>query len=111
MDGVSSNLLQMFEAIENNTKRINQVAEEFVHQTESITKSNRKIQELDELSKEIKGYSMSQYDANLKIKDSFGVIRENSNEFIDISKELNDRSARFKQESIKLESIIKKFKF
>jgi methyl-accepting chemotaxis protein len=111
MDGVSSNLLQMFEAIEVNTKRINLVAEEFVHQTESITNSNKKIQELDELSKEIKNYSMSQYDANLKIKDSFGIIRENSNEFIDISKELNERSARFKEESTKLESIIKKFKF
>jgi len=111
MDGVSSNLLQMFEAIEVNTKRINQVAEEFVHQTESIANSNKKIQELDELSKEIKNYSMSQYDANLKIKDSFGLIRENSNEFIDISKELNERSARFKEESTKLESIIKKFKF
>jgi len=54
---------------------------------------------------------MSQYDANLKIKDSFGLIRENSNEFIYISKELNERSARFKEESTKLESIIKKFKF
>ena len=82
-----------------------------MNQTESISNSNKKIQELDELSKEIKHYSLSQYDANLKIKDSFGVIRENSNEFIDISKELYDRSARFKEESSKLESIIKKFKF
>jgi|JI9StandDraft_1071089.scaffolds.fasta_scaffold00074_58 methyl-accepting chemotaxis protein len=111
MDEVSRNLLEMFESIEKNTKRINLIAEEFVNQTESISNSNKKIQELDELSKEIKHYSLSQYDANLKIKDSFGVIRENSNEFIDISKELYDRSARFKEESSKLESIIKKFKF
>lgn len=111
MDEVSTKLLQMFESIETNTRRINLIAEEFVNQTESISNSNKKIQELDELSKEIKHYSLSQYDANLKIKDSFGVIRENSNEFIDISKELYDRSARFKEESIKLESIIKKFKF
>jgi methyl-accepting chemotaxis protein len=111
MDEVSRNLLEMFDSIEKNTKRINLIAEEFVNQTESISNSNKKIQELDELSKEIKHYSLSQYDANLKIKDSFGVIRENSNEFIDISKELYDRSARFKEESSKLESIIKKFKF
>lgn len=111
MDEVSRNLLEMFDSIEKNTKRINLIAEEFVNQTESISNSNKKIQELDELSKEIKHYSLSQYDANLKIKYSFGVIRENSNEFIDISKELYDRSARFKEESSKLESIIKKFKF
>jgi methyl-accepting chemotaxis protein len=111
MDEISKNLLQMFEAIEVNTRRINTVAEEFVHQTESIAKSNDKIHELDALSKEIKTYSLNQYDANLKIKDSFGIIRENSNEFIEIAKELQDRSARFKTESTKLESIIQKFKF
>jgi methyl-accepting chemotaxis protein len=111
MNEISSNLLNLFDAIEINTGRINKMAEEFVNQTESIAKSNEKIHELDMLSKEIKNYSLNQYEANVKIKDSFEVIRGNSNEFIQISKELEERSERFREESGKLESIIQKFKF
>ena len=111
MNGISSNLQNLFENIEQNTRRINVMAEEFSLQTKSLSESNSRIQKLDGLSQEIKDYARSQAEANSRIKDSVEIIRNHSADFLEIAKDLQERSARFKSESNELEEIIKKFKY
>ncbi|HMV78917.1 MAG TPA: methyl-accepting chemotaxis protein [Leptospiraceae bacterium] len=111
MNGISSSLQNLFENIAQNTGRINVMAEEFSLQTKSLSESNSRIQQLDALSQEIRDYARSQAEANSRIKDSIEIIRSQSADFLEIAKDLQERSARFKSESKELEEIIKKFKY
>ena len=111
MSGISFSLQNLFENIEQNTKRINVMAEEFSLQTKSLSESNSRIQKLDGLSQEIRDYARSQVEANNRIKDSIEIIRNHSADFLEIAKDLQERSERFKSESKELEEIIRKFKY
>ena len=111
MSEINENLENLFESVEKNTSKVNEIAAEFIKQTERILFSNEKINELDQLSKEINHLCILQSEANERIRDSFSKITSNANQFILIAKELSERANRFKIESNNLQAIIKKFKF
>jgi methyl-accepting chemotaxis protein len=111
MNEINENLENLFKSVEKNTSKVNEIAAEFIKQTERIIFSNEKINELDKLSKEINNLCILQSQANSKIRESFSKITSNANQFIVIANELSDRANRFKIESHNLQTIIKKFKF